>query len=236
MLSVTFYAGTMRPSLAIMLCLAVSLSTASQARSPKATATPSQSQKYEDCSANAEKKPSLALAESEAWLKKSGPSSAAYHCKALALFYLKRFTESAELLEYMASILPRDSRKLWVNVMRQASVARVHAGMTDKALADLGIALTYAIDQNLREPAVELLLDRARLYASLDMLMDAVQDTDHALSLSPGDTKVLLERARNLRNAGKYDLAREDIQRVLKTEPANTEARNALQSLPPDGK
>ncbi len=184
---------------------------------------------YKDCTALAGSNPLEAERKALQWLQIDdgvGP----HHCMAMALYGQRRFVEAADRLAVVRQKIPADQVSLRSYVARQASKAWVDAGRIDMAIDVLGSQINDMSIQRGNNAASagmasELLLDRARLRVTYGQFANAVQDLDHAVSLTPANEDVLIERALAFEQLGDKPLAAQDIATVLKLNPANAKAR-----------
>ncbi len=194
-----------------------------------------QSPAYKECSELAATNPAQALAKADAWLKIDN-GLAAQHCRALALYGLKRYAEAGDALASLRDIIPANEISLRSYVTRQAAHAYLNANAADKALNLLGTELielgNYRGDNaNGAKITAELLLDRARIDVTYGKLPDAAKDLDHAVSLTPVNVEVLLERAGVFEKLGDMPLAKADLNAVLTIDSGNTSAHAMLNRL-----
>ncbi len=190
---------------------------------------------YKECTALAASNPQAALDKANAWLK-IDDGFAAHHCRAMALYGLGQFDKAApELMLVREKIVP-DNIALRTYVARQGAKAWLNAGQTDKALALLEAQIhemSIGKFDNATEAQLSsgLLLDRARLRVQYGQSAQAVQDLDHAITLTPLDTDVLLERALAFEQLGDKSLAKQDAQAVLRLDPKNEPAADLMRRL-----
>lgn len=194
-----------------------------------------QSPAYQECTSLATSNPAQALTKAEAWLKIDS-GIAAQHCRSMALFGLRRFAEAGEGLSAVRELITRENVALRSYVARQASQAYMNANMTDKALASLtnqinDISNYRGDNANAAKLTADLLLDRARLSATYGKLEDAAKDLDHAVSLTPVNEDVLLERAGVFEKLGDKSLAMSDAQAVMKLNNSNNKAKDIIARL-----
>jgi tetratricopeptide (TPR) repeat protein len=194
-----------------------------------------QSPAYQECTSLATSNPAQALTKAEAWLKIDS-GIAAHHCRAMALFGLRRFAEAGDALSAVRDMITPDNIGLRSYVARQTSQAYMNANITDKALAALGTQIndisTHRGDNaNAAKLTADLLLDRARLSVTYGKLEDAAKDLDHAVSLTPVNEEILLERAGVFEKLGDKSLAMSDAQAVIKLNNSNTKARDMMARL-----
>ena len=194
-----------------------------------------QSPAYKECSALAGSNPSLALQKAEAWLKIDNGTSA-LHCRAMALYGLRRFAESAAALADVRLTIPRENVALRSYVARQSARAWVNASQPAQAIAALGGQLNEMAGMKgdnaaIAQQTAEVLLDRARLRQTYGQLTDAIQDLDHAVSLSPMNEQVLLERARVFVQLNDPALAKQDLQAILRGNPTHADALSMMRQL-----
>lgn len=223
------YTGTMRirPTLLLVTTLL-----ATPALAQKAFAQPPA---YKECTDLAQSNPQAALAKAEEWLK-IDDGFAAHHCRAMALYGLRQYPQAAEALDLVRSKILADNIALRTYVARQGAKAWVQAGRTDTALALLTTQIgdmTAGKFDNATEATLsaELLLDRAILLRNFGKTTEAVQDLDHAISLSPLNEKILLERALAFEQLNDPALAKQDAQAVLRLEPTNGPAADLMRRL-----
>ena len=179
---------------------------------------PAQSADYEDCTRKVSSEPSVALRLAERWIQTENHPSA-YHCRALALFALKRYPESAKALEELSTKIGEKNLVLWGNVIRQAARSWELAEDKAKAIVALTKGISRTANLGLSEPVVgqlsaELLLERSQLYASGGRELFALQDLDQAISLSPENAKLYLARAELFVAQNEKVLARRDLEVV----------------------
>ncbi len=136
--------------------------------------------RYQRCVSLSNSNPQAALIEADEWLKtESGTSS--LHCKALALYGLKRFSESAETLDRIADITKGSNNALWLQVMSQSATAWEKAGNFDKSDLVLKKAINYASLNNVADfDYSEMLIKRAAILEKQGRKLDAIQLLDQA--------------------------------------------------------
>jgi tetratricopeptide (TPR) repeat protein len=209
--------------------LAVGISTHAWAES--FTASPA----YKECSGLSNTNPQAALAKAEEWLRVDD-GIGAHHCRAMALYGLKRYADSAESLSLVRARLEPKDIMLRSYVARQAARAWVLANRADAALSTLGEQIN-AMNQEGVDNATEarltaeLLLDRAKIRQQFGQYAEAVQDLDHAVSLRPTNDDVLIARARAFIALKDEALAKEDLQAVLRINPTHAEAVELMRNL-----
>lgn len=194
-----------------------------------------QSPAYQECTAMAGSNPAQALAQADAWLK-FDTGVAAQHCRAMSLYGLRRFDEAGDALASVRGMIAPESIALRSYVTRQAAKAFGGAGKPDKAFTVLGnqiqdISAFKGDNAGAAKLTAELLLDRAKLSASFGKLDDAAKDLDHAVSLTPINSEVLMERASVFEKLGDKSLAIADAQSVLKIESGHSAARDLIVRL-----
>jgi len=191
--------------------------------------------KYERCTSLTRTKPSLAYKMANEWLRKENTASA-YHCRALSLFALKRYAEAGKELDQLSTQLGKDNLPLWASVLQQSSKAWMLAGDKERAITSLSDALDKLAAENdgSRESsdiATDMLIERSELYAATNEKLLALQDLDHAVSLSPQKLSAWLARGSLLHKMGQSALAAEDVARVLKAEPRNSKAQKLAAAI-----
>jgi predicted Zn-dependent protease len=197
-----------------------------------------QSPAYKECTALAGSNPTLALQKAEAWLRIDN-STAPLHCRAMALYGLHRFPEAAAALADVRLTIPPENIILRTYVARQASRAWVNAVQPAQAIGALSIQLNDMAGMKgdnaaIAQQSADLLLDRAKLRETYGQLTEAVQDLDHAVSLSPLNEQLLLERARVFVQLNDAALAKQDLQAVLRGNPTQAEALSMMRQLRDD--
>ena len=175
--------------------------------------------RYASCTTLTQKNPKEALKMAEKWAQADNVASA-YHCRAIALFALKRYAEAGHALEELSHRMQSGNRVLWSNVLRQSAKAWELSGDKARAMVALTRAITPATDEALQNPAMarmaaDLLLDRGLLYQSGKRPLHALQDLDHGLSLMPKHLELLLARATLLAEQNENELAQKDIETLL---------------------
>lgn len=194
-----------------------------------------QSPAYQECTALATSNPEKALAKADVWLK-IDTGVAAQHCRAMALFGLRRFAEAGDALAAVRESIPPETITLRSYVARQAAQAYLNASSADKALAVLSaqineISSVRSDNVNAAKQTSNLLLDRARLNITYGKLDEATKDLDHAVSLTPINEEVLIERAGVFEKLGDIPLARNDLETVLAINANNNVAKNFRKRL-----
>ncbi|MFM9890338.1 MAG: hypothetical protein ACKVOE_06850 [Rickettsiales bacterium] len=197
-----------------------------------AAATLVASPAYKECTALATSNPTAALAKADEWLK-IDQGIAAQHCRAMALFGLRRFDEAATGLSQVRDLLGPENLSLRMYVTRQTARAWIQANRADAALADYSAQLDYLAkirgnNAIAAELSAGLLLDRARLNITYGKLAEAASDLDHAVSLTPLNPDLLLERAGVFEQLGDRALARLDAKSVLKLRAHDSKAQALL--------
>ena len=194
-----------------------------------------QSPAYRECSALANSNPAKALVKAEEWIKIDN-GLASQHCRAMALFGLRQFAEAGESLTALHDSVAADNIALRVYLTRQATQAWINASRTDEALTLINAQMTELAtikgdNANVAKLTSELLLTRARISITYGKLNEATADLDHAISLTPINTDVLLERASTFEKLNDTGLARSDAEVVLKLDPRNVKAKELLARL-----
>ena len=190
---------------------------------------------YRECSELASQNPEQALIKAEAWLAVE-QGIPAQHCKAMALFGLRRFDEAGDALSSLRTQVPSDDIALRSYLTHQAAYALTNADRSDKALALLATQIEdmnqFRGDNiNAAKLTSGLLLHRARIHRDYGRLTDAVKDLDRAVSLTPLNEEVLLTRAAVFEKLGDLPLARSDVDAVLTLNRANPAAKAARKRL-----
>jgi len=170
---------------------------------------------YQKCSETVAKQPELALTIAEEWIQVK-PHPSAYHCRAMALFALKRYEQAAGALAMLEQKLGDSNAVLWSNVVRQQARSWQLAGNQALAITTLTAGIHRIEEGAITQPILgricaDLLYDRSQLYASGGRDLFALQDLDQAITLAPQNPKLLLARATLFASQQEHELAREDI-------------------------
>ena len=190
---------------------------------------------YEACATLATTDAAAALKKAED-LGRTDSTIGSAHCRAMALYGLRRYQVAGEALGKIRDALPDGEEVLRSYVTRPAARAWVEAGQYEKALRSLSAQIARLAPRAHDQPRTgrqvsELLLDRAGIHMKQGQTTDAVQDLDHALSLRPNGEDLLLARAELLLAIGDKALAQEDLQRILRMNPHQPQALNIMRSL-----
>lgn len=194
-----------------------------------------QSPAYQECVTLANSNPPQALTKAEEWLAIDSGISA-QHCKAMALYGLRRYAEAGESLSNLRLAVPEENTALRSFVTRQAVSAWGHAGRNDAALAALDAQINdmdRARGNNAANAKLtsELLTERARLLLGYGKSVQASKDLDRAVSLTPANPDLLAERGENFLHIGDINLARADAEAALSMRPEHAKARALLMKL-----
>ena len=200
-----------------------------------AQSTSMQSPAYQECSALAGTNAAQALAKADAWLKIDN-SIAAQHCRAMALYGLRRFPEAADALNTIRNAIGPENISLRSYITRQTARAYINASGADKAFTLLNaqiseIGNTRGDNANASRLASDLLLDRARLNETYGKLGESAKDLDHAVSLTPINEDVLFARANVFEKLGDIPLAKGDLDTILTIDSGNAQARTMRDRL-----
>ncbi len=194
-----------------------------------------QSPAYRECSTLANSNPTQALAKADTWLKMD-TGIAAQHCRAMALYGLRRFAEAGDALTAVRDMIAPENITLRSYVARQAANAMVGANKADQAVSLLTTQIneisTMRTDNGIAAGVTsELLVERARIHTNFGKLDDAAKDLDHAVSLTPTNESVLMERSAVFEKLGDFALAKNDLKSVLTINSSHNAARVALSRL-----
>lgn len=207
----------------------------------EAASTPAPSFVYTDayraCADLAASKPDQALATSNAELK-TADSIGMRHCRAMALYALKRYPEAVADLLTVERMVPPSDLALLNYVTRQTARAINLSKKPDDALTHLQnhlqILRADGSSSALRSKlAAETLLERALLRESYAQYAQAVQELDHAISLNPTHEELLYTRARVFIALNDMALARQDLTTILTSNPNHTLARALMERTQP---
>lgn len=195
----------------------------------------SQSPAYSECTSLASSNPELALSKAEAWMRVDS-SMSAVHCRAMALYSLRRYGEAGDALSTVRDSVAPENITLRSYLARQAARAWVNANTPDKASKVLSdqvtdISNTRGDNAGAAQITSDLLLDRARIAVTYGRYDDAAKDLDHAVSLTPANEDVLMERAAAFERLGDIPLARADAQVVLRLNSSNSKAKALLNRI-----
>lgn len=211
--------NSMLPMRSILAC-AVTLGLGLRVAAPLHAADASD---YQHCAQLTQRAPEKALSMAEEWAQKDNHPSA-YHCRALALFALKRYPEAAKALERLSFVVTQNNPLLWGSILRQAARSWSLAGDNAKAIVVLTKGINHFATLALNDTAIaqlcaDLLLERSTLYGAGGRDLFALQDLDQALSLTPDDPRLLMGRARLFLAQGETALATRDIDRIKQQHP-----------------
>ncbi len=215
-------------SLRFMLPVLLALLTA-----PHALAQPQQG--YQNCATLSKRAPADALREADMWLLKEY-SPEAEHCRALALFSLKRYDEAALALENVFTRTPPEDVLLSVNLLRQAGRAWALHG--DPRKAGERYTRSAGILKSVRKPTAlitrllaETLLEYGQFLATQGDPYTALQEMDQAVSLEMLGERALIARAELLLSMRQYPLAQADAEAALRLAPQNAKAQQILREI-----
>ena len=194
-----------------------------------------QNSAYQRCTQTVQTDPNAALRTADQWLQEKNHPSA-YHCRALALFALKRYPEAAKALETLSFVVTEKNLVLWGNVLRQAAKSWELSNEKAKAIIVLTKGIQKTANLGLAEPVIgqlsaELLLDRSQLYLEGGRELFALQDLDQALSLSPDNPKLLFARAILFSKQREKELAKRDLDSLSKINPNYPGMQNLRKTL-----
>ncbi len=196
---------------------------------------PAQSPAYKECAALAKTNPQEALTKSEAWLKMDD-GFAAHHCRAMALYGMGNFGLAADGLMQVRTKIPPENITLRSYVAQQGAKAYSSAGNPAGALNLLSTQVSElgSVKGNNVTTAkltADLLLERSKINMRYGKLTEAVQDLDHAISLSPLNEGVLMQRSQAFEALGDNALAKQDAQAVLRLNPTHPDAVALMRRL-----
>lgn len=190
---------------------------------------------YRECIALATTRPADALAKADEWLTLD-QGAGALHCRAMALYGLRRYGEAAEALARARDALPAESYSLRAFVAKQTAATWRLANRADAALSALDVEVTELAsargdNSDIAKVTSDILRERALLQMNFGKFDLAARDLDHAVSLTPLDISVLNTRADCFESLGDAALARADSEAVLRLAPANGAAKARLARL-----
>jgi tetratricopeptide (TPR) repeat protein len=180
-------------------------------------APPPAGDRYDQCLAQVQSDPSVALMTAAAWAK-TGGGPAADHCAALALVGLRRYGEAAAKLDLLARGGFAANASMRIALFDQAGNAWLLAGRADSAIASFTAAL--AVDPL----DADILSDRARALASKQNWAKAESDLTAALLVSPERADLFVLRGSARHAMGRLADARQDFDRALALQPRNPDA------------
>lgn len=194
-----------------------------------------QSPAYKECAALANSNPIAAEQKANEWLKIDdgvGP----HHCRAMAFYGQRRFGEAAQELTFTRSKIAPGNVALRSYVAKQTAKAWMDTGRPDAAITALGeqiadMSVVRGDNANVSQLTSELLLERAKMRVTYGQPAEAVKDLDQAVSLTPTNETVLMERATAFAQLNDLALARQDVASVLKLNPANSKAQELKRQL-----
>lgn len=187
-------------------------------------AAPPLSEQYASCTQSISKDPEGTYKRARVWYTQT-KSLASQHCMALSLYELKDFEGAAKALEMMLQGMTPSQGRLWLNMKAQAAKAHYASGNHTAAAKHLSDGIYWATNKEMDGDIVPLLLQRAKIYGFHNENLKAVQDLDHAMSITPS-AQVQLQRAKLLIKMDKHGQALEDINAVLQAEPNNKVAQS----------
>lgn len=194
-----------------------------------------QSPAYKECTALANSNPLAAEQKANEWLKVDD-GVGAHHCRAMAFYGQRRFEDAAQELAFVRSKIAPGNVTLRSYVAKQTAKAWIDAGRPDAAITALGeqisdMGAVRGDNANVSQLTSELLHERAKLRITYGQPAEAVKDLDHAVSLTPTDESILMERATAFAQLNDLALARQDVASVLKLNPANSKAQELKRLL-----
>lgn len=184
---------------------------------PVAQDPAAEAKKYQDCMKLAAKTPKAALKQAMEW-EKAGGGDAARHCVANAYMGLKQYDDAAMELERIAQTMPQVKAPMMAQLFSQAAQAWKNFGKLDLALNDVNQGL------KLNKNSVELLVLRATIYGDQEKYFEALDDLNAAYDLTSDRVAILTLRARAYRMLEQPDLAKDNIEMALKSDPNDPDA------------
>ncbi|MFN8693079.1 MAG: hypothetical protein ACK5XX_01590 [Holosporales bacterium] len=173
---------------------------------------------YKACLQLIEVNPLSALDAAQYW-GGTGGGAAAQHCRAAALFSLRRFRDAAEIYERLASSPnPDASLPARVELLAQGGKAYLLAGQPQKSVILLTTAILQAPDR------VDIRQDRAVAYITLKNYSGVLEDLNSVLAVTPNAVDALIFRATAWRMLQSYAPANADIAKALALDPSRQEA------------
>jgi tetratricopeptide (TPR) repeat protein len=189
-----------------------------------------QAAQYARCMKLAKLRPAAGESFAAAWQQRGG-GHPAWHCRAVALFALRRYGEAANSFDALAQAMALAPASLRAGVLDQAGQAWLLAGKPGRAYADCGAAVA------LRPDDPELLVDEAETAAAASYYDKAVEALDRVLQTNPGRLDALIYRAAAYRALHRLDPALADIEKALAEAPNSVPAlleRGNIRSLDGD--
>ena len=177
-------------------------------------------ERYAACMERARAAPEAGLAEAEAWLTQT-ESTAARHCRAVALVGLGRAEEAVGAFEELGRAQEKPKPALAAELYRQAAMVELEAGRLDaaEALQDRGLGLA--------PDSVELLIDRALLLGAREDYAEALKTLERARQLAPARADVLVLTAAAHRLLGRPEPAQQALEAALALDPDDAGALRA---------
>lgn len=221
-----------------VLCLAIvcafgtqysSFAAASGAEATAPLKTPEQ-EKYETCTALVKNNPPEALRMAGEWATLY-PSYSSRHCLALSYFSNQHFAESEKELRQIAATLPTGNAGPAASLLMQAADAAAADNRLKDGVSDLTDAMMMASANSDSAAMRDVVSKRSKLNLELGRLQAALQDIEHAMTLSDNKSDLFVTRARIYMALGMDDEAGKDLKMALEKAPANAEATPMLASL-----
>ncbi len=189
---------------------------------------------YTRCLRTLEQNPKQAHNDAVVWVKRSA-SPAAYHCRAMAEFRLKRYAHAATTLNQLHDLLPRGEERLRRNVFLQAVKSWRLAGEHNRPLKDISAFIhrlqSVPLDAATEHDLAAALTERSALYVASGQRLKALHDLDHVLSFQPDQVGALLARAEIYALMKEVALAKADVEVVLRQNPGHKEAQRLLAKI-----
>lgn len=176
-----------------------------------------QAARYARCLKLAKLRPAAGESFAAAWQHQGG-GHPAWHCRAVALFGLKRYREAAGSFDALARAMAQAPASLRAGVLDQAGQAWLLAGDPVRAYADCGAAAA------LRPGDPELLIDEAETAAAASNYSRAVEALDQVLKANPKRLDALIYRAAAYRALHRLAPALDDIRKALAEAPHSVPA------------
>lgn len=219
---------------------------------------------YSECVAMVDRSPQTAEQKAAAWQTHGGGASA-MHCRALALFGLKRYEEAARVLDVLGSIrdvpgydrasLYDQAGSAWLLADKPRDAVLSFSSALHEKPNDLGVLADRArargmlkdwkgADADLSAALVQdqnradLLVLRASARWALGRKADAATDVVRSLEIYPDYPPALVERGKMKYSANDLNGARKDWQVAAKTGQGQTaaDARRYLAALDAEAK
>ena len=215
----------------LLLCVfAVTLSCSTANASSEQVKSPEQ-KKYESCTTLVNTNPAQSVSVSESWVAEY-PSFSSRHCRALAYFANKRYGDAERELKEISSTVSADKSTVAASLLMQSADAAAADNRINDGIANLTFALSILVDTtNAQDVVRNILTKRSSLLSQEGKLQAAIQDIEHAMTLSSDKSELHVSRARIYMALGMDDEAGKDLKLALEYKPENQAVSTMLVSV-----